>query len=885
MRIWEFELDREAVLRGPQTWFGAKAVDDSTLVAGGNAVYLIDRRTGAVVKELPINVPSVIHVNASPDGKYVVGGNAHKLILWERDTGDEVATFDVSTAVNPYNPGSSFHSEGRYFAAGLGRVVTIWNFETASATTVSHPLSVWGIAFAPNGDLYAADVSGQVTVFEAGSWKTRSGWSASESPITRMTVSSDGKTLVTCGHDSTVRLWSTSTNELLREIQVTQGLSFQDVAIHPDGRWLATATTGSSGVQLWELESGRLLQSFDPHGENIFAVSFSPNGQFVVGGTVRGAALVYSVHPRTARDNDLAGALSDYEIQGRRVVFRPVTNLFERRQTPFEVRQPDTHLALLSRLASAEESERPSIQKQLFDCFLTTENLHAAHVSLDQLAESDRPRATAQLADVLLVEADEVLEFGQTELALQRITLAESISRTPFAAARSRARVFEQSGRMDEAVAVLEQSILDARRDEAWPDARVSMRQRLAIAVRDGEPQDARKWFQELLTLPEAKAELEGRSYAQLLESRLLEGGAENEDERRMLLALTLGALYASFANYEEVSIGSLHMVQELLKHEDRAAATRVLLPFDATWRVRDDEEAPEDNWFELGYDDSAWRTGSGPFGFGDSREKTRFRPGNLVYYARTEFDVADVESLSSGLVLEYARDDGVVFYLNGVEVHRDNLPTNVGVGHTTQAILVASSGEETLRRRPDIPSLVPALRPGKNVLAVSIHQQKRLSSDVHFEAELRVELTPAGFLGRLSQDGVESALTAAAEYFPPAVLGPAATSIRFMLDPTPLTDQEIAQDPLEWRRSARYARLLGRAEAATAAYEKAKELIDAQPDADSQLAVSIDDELRRYLEKSRRLDLVRALDEKWAKQTMSRTGALRINVGGGPLC
>ena len=76
--------------------------------------------------------------------------------------------------------------------------------------------------------------------------------------------------------------------------------------------------------------------------------------------------------------------------------------------------------------------------------------------------------------------------------------------------------------------------------------------------------------------------------------------------------------------------------------------------------------------------------------------------------------------------------DDGVVVYLNGVELLRANMPSGA-VGYTT----LAPSGldDYTMTAMLDPRGILVA---GTNVLAVEVHQVNASSSNLHFELALQ---------------------------------------------------------------------------------------------------------------------------------------------------
>ncbi|MEM9655956.1 MAG: hypothetical protein AAGA65_27975, partial [Actinomycetota bacterium] len=156
-----------------------------------------------------------------------------------------------------------------------------------------------------------------------------------------------------------------------------------------------------------------------------------------------------------------------------------------------------------------------------------------------------------------------------------------------------------------------------------------------------------------------------------------------------------------------------------------------LLVDANSTWRYDDSGANLGTDWRDPGYDDQAWPTGDGEFGFGDGDETTLLTTGRTTYYARTSFSFTGTKPPSLDLRLK--ADDGAVVYLNGVEVVRDNMPTGP-ISSTTGATTWRGGADETYRQF-DIPST--ALVEGANVLAVEVHNVWSGNNDLSFDAAL----------------------------------------------------------------------------------------------------------------------------------------------------
>lgn len=171
------------------------------------------------------------------------------------------------------------------------------------------------------------------------------------------------------------------------------------------------------------------------------------------------------------------------------------------------------------------------------------------------------------------------------------------------------------------------------------------------------------------------------------------------------------------------------------------------LVDTSSTWRFLDTGATPAVAWRSNAFNDSSWRIGTAPFGYGDGDEATVVSFGSnaankyITTYFRHAFTVGDTSVVRS-LTLQLLRDDGAVVYLNGTEVFRSNMPTGT-VGNATLASTAVSGAEESTLF---LPCAIERglLRNGTNIIAVEIHQSAANSTDLSFELRLWARTEPA---------------------------------------------------------------------------------------------------------------------------------------------
>ena len=154
-------------------------------------------------------------------------------------------------------------------------------------------------------------------------------------------------------------------------------------------------------------------------------------------------------------------------------------------------------------------------------------------------------------------------------------------------------------------------------------------------------------------------------------------------------------------------------------------AASVTLVPTGAIWRYLDNGSDQGSAWTAPAFNDSSWPAGAAQLGYGDGDETTVINGGpannrHPTTYFRRTFTAPDVANVSA-LTLRLMRDDGAVVYLNGVEVHRNNMPGGF-VSYLTYASVTVSGADEFNFYSTEIDS--SPLVQGANVLAVEIHRR-----------------------------------------------------------------------------------------------------------------------------------------------------------------
>jgi hypothetical protein len=190
-----------------------------------------------------------------------------------------------------------------------------------------------------------------------------------------------------------------------------------------------------------------------------------------------------------------------------------------------------------------------------------------------------------------------------------------------------------------------------------------------------------------------------------------------------------------------------------------------ILLPAGATWRYLDDGSDQGVAWQSPGFDDSGWAQGPAQLGYSNNGNRgevtvVSFGPDannkHVTTYFRTDFELSGNGDFTS-LVLRLLFDDGAAVYLNGSEILRENLTANASFEELANPEVDGAAAFVSF----NIP--VNALQQGTNTIAVEIHQARRESNDISFNAELIASAAPPNLTPGINHIIIE-AINAAGE-------------------------------------------------------------------------------------------------------------------------
>ncbi len=194
------------------------------------------------------------------------------------------------------------------------------------------------------------------------------------------------------------------------------------------------------------------------------------------------------------------------------------------------------------------------------------------------------------------------------------------------------------------------------------------------------------------------------------------------------------------------------------------------LIPFQSDWKYLVGQSTPAAAWIQPGFNEEGWSSGPAQLGYGDGDEQTLIpNTGAIAHYFRKTFSVTNRAGLGP-LTLTLRRDDGVIAYLNGTEILRNNMPAGA-VNHTTLATASITDDDEAILIQTNVATQL--LLEGTNVLAGEVHQVLN-SSDLSFDLRMDADVLDSSVSPPLHIYRNDTSLTLAwsasfADYIPQA--------------------------------------------------------------------------------------------------------------------
>lgn len=256
-------------------------------------VLLIDARSGDTVHTLRGHNTGgewAPFVAFSTDGAHGLTAASDAVHLWDLQNGERIKTFAA------HSP-AAFSQDGRSVVLGW-RSLNMRAFDVVSgrvlATYASEFGAVVSVACSPDGRGVLVSAMSGARIYDAASGALLHTLIGNDADmiVNRVAYSPDGA-YAAVGTQQGAWMFDASTGERLRTFDASDGVQILSVAFSANGRYLLATSWGAKAM-LWEVATGRLMQTFVDPGQ-LFAGVITPDGRTVITSSSDGALRYWAV--------------------------------------------------------------------------------------------------------------------------------------------------------------------------------------------------------------------------------------------------------------------------------------------------------------------------------------------------------------------------------------------------------------------------------------------------------------------------------------------------------------------------------------------------------------------------------------------------------------
>ena len=278
-----------------------------TTVGFDRSVILWDVHSGKLLKKYEGQTESINSISVSPDNRYLLIGSGNgRVALWDIKECKRIKVYEEGWS-------AVFSPNGKYILSCVRSLVPFPYGESGPRPRL-WDIKLWDVKTGRTirkfetcyySDAYATFSPDGKSVL-TGSFKTATIWDIKTgrqlksfnlpkdklNAIQSVAYSPDGKYIATGLHDRSVIIWEVSTAKPINTIEVKR-LNVRAIAFNPDGKSIMVCDNET--VILFDLDSGKLLRTFIGHSECITSAVFSPNGQYILTGSIDKKVILWDV--------------------------------------------------------------------------------------------------------------------------------------------------------------------------------------------------------------------------------------------------------------------------------------------------------------------------------------------------------------------------------------------------------------------------------------------------------------------------------------------------------------------------------------------------------------------------------------------------------------
>ncbi|MEE9351338.1 MAG: WD40 repeat domain-containing protein [Thiotrichaceae bacterium] len=237
----------------------------------------------------------------SPDGKTVVvslnktDGKSYLLLFSTLIGGSPLFTHES----NDYEVSSiAYRPDGKSLVVSLSsKTIKIFNIPSRQYVDAfgGQILKANKTRVSPDGNLIATGtVDGYVQLWDAHKKTLKYSLKGRNRSIENISFSPDGQYIIVGDNRGSITIWERNTNNRVFFINAHK-LGSAIGVMSPDNKFLATASSESSIIKLWDVQTNKAMSKFIGHHGDITDLAYSPDGKFIASSAKDGTIKLWNI--------------------------------------------------------------------------------------------------------------------------------------------------------------------------------------------------------------------------------------------------------------------------------------------------------------------------------------------------------------------------------------------------------------------------------------------------------------------------------------------------------------------------------------------------------------------------------------------------------------
>ena|GEM_PF-1736546 len=244
------------------------------MVASGDPLRLWDANTGETMRSFEL---SPTQLSYSSDGQLLaVEDNQHAIVVLEVDSGKELLRYE-----RPFIYSFSISPDNQFLACASDEL-QLFDIKSGEIQTIIQDGAL-SVCFSPDGNHLATGMrNGDVRIYETSSWEVLDVINTTKrSRVWNLCYSPDGNRLVYSSDDNKIQILDLDPYKDFIGVELKSSSGNTPISISHDGSLVAQGLF-KGAIRVWDLKTGSIVSELHPDYPLNYCVSIDPTGEYLL---------------------------------------------------------------------------------------------------------------------------------------------------------------------------------------------------------------------------------------------------------------------------------------------------------------------------------------------------------------------------------------------------------------------------------------------------------------------------------------------------------------------------------------------------------------------------------------------------------------------------